>query len=211
MAAQVLRAESVSLRQWAENTHICYKTAWRMFRDGRLPKHVRAERLPTGTIRLYTRPNQQVLASDPSSAVIYARIHPRQLRDTLETQISSCKAFCHSHGWIVTKVVREITAGSGLSRRKLRKLLDNPPGRLVVLRQTVISRFDFALVDECLRQIGCSIVVIDQSDEQEPSIGSAVLADLIDAISHTCRRRYGQKRGALLIESLEKLIRTKTL
>lgn len=38
----------MKLAMWAKANGLTYKTAWRMFRDGKLPAH--AEKLPTGTI-----------------------------------------------------------------------------------------------------------------------------------------------------------------
>lgn len=43
--------QGVRLPRWARDTGISYQTAWRMWRDGRLP--FRAVQLPTGTIIVY--------------------------------------------------------------------------------------------------------------------------------------------------------------
>jgi putative resolvase len=207
----VLHPDPLSLRQWAENHKIVYKTAWRMYKEGRLPKSLRVERLPTGTIRLYpaSGAQDQVEVSENERAVIYARIHPRQKRTQLETQVTACKSFCHSKGWIISQVIREVAPTFGVKREKLKKLLESPPPRLVILNQTVLSRFDFEAISSCLARAGCRVTIIDESDEIDGS--GALLEDLVDAISVTCRRHYGQKRGALLIEALVKLIQTKTL
>ena len=207
MGQPVTHSDALSLKQWAQNNHIAYRTAWRMYRSNRLPKSLRAEQLPTGTIRLYPATTTPELgAAVTKGAVIYARIHPRQSKVDLDAQIEACKTFCFSHGWIVLDVIREVAGAVGEKRGKLRRLMENPPCRLVILTRTVMSRFDFTIIEECLKRCGCFITVIDES--QEISGEGAALEDLVDAISLTCRKHYGQKRGALLVEALQKLLKT---
>jgi putative resolvase len=179
-----------------------------MYRDNRLPKSLRVEKLPTGVIRLY--PDAKLQTSPKrGDAVIYARINPRYCRSYLEAQVSACKLYCFSMGWVVKEVIREIAPGTGQKRPKLSRLLDNPPARVVVLTQSVLSRFDFALIAKILAYAGCAVTVLDQS--QEMGNEGAVLEDIIDAISMTCNRHYGIKRGALLVEALKKILRNNDL
>ncbi len=183
-----------------------------MYRNGRLPESIKAERLPTGTIRIYPAAEPAATYFDQSvqrKVVVYARIHPRLPRTRLEEQVVSCKAFCHARGWIISEVVREIGSGVESDRSKLKKLMADPPARIVVLAPSVISRFDFALIEQCFKSKDCALTVIDESEEIEGSGGA--LEDLVDAISTTCRCHYGQKRGALLIDALLKLIKEKSI
>ena len=206
MGPTVIQTDALSLRQWAADNRIAYRTAWRMYRSNRLPKSVRAEQLPTGTIRLFpTSPgSDKPQVRTNKGAVIYARIHPRQSKLDLDAQVEACKTCCFSKGWIVTEVIREAASGVGSKRDKLRRLIENPPCQLVVLTRTVMSRFDFTIIEECLKRSGCFITVLDESQELFGPGGA--LEDVIDAISITCRKHYGSKRGALLIESLLKLL-----
>ena len=197
----------LSLRQWALEHQVSYRTAWRMYRDKRFPESVRVEQLPTGTIRVY--PETHPEAGMKGDAVIYARVNPRYCRKYLEAQVTACKSFCLSAGWVVKNVIREIAPGVGPKRPKLARLLRNPPSRVVILTQSVLSRFDFALIEQSLARCGCVVTVLDQSQELAGEGGA--LEDIIDAISMTCARHYGIKRGALLMEALKKILRNSPL
>jgi len=57
----------MKLSGWAKANGLTYKTAWRMWRDGRLP--IPAEQLPTGTVIVH--PPQTVAVE---AVALYARV-----------------------------------------------------------------------------------------------------------------------------------------
>jgi putative resolvase len=204
MVRQVFTTDSpLSLSQWAAKTGITYRTAWRMTRAGKLPKGLEVEQLPTGTIRLREKalPPKTVENKD---AVIYARIPNDGFSRALNEQIQKCKSFCFAKGWVVRDVIKEEAPGLGSRRYKLARMLKAGPCRLVIASPTVLTRYDFDLVELSLISAGFELVVIDRSEETHGEGGA--LEDLIHAVSITCRRHYGRKRGALLVEMLQKVI-----
>ena len=56
----------MKLSEWAKRQGISYRTAWRWFKDGKLP--VEAAQTPTGTILI------KELAPAPLQVAIYARV-----------------------------------------------------------------------------------------------------------------------------------------
>jgi putative resolvase len=182
---------------------ISYRTAWRMVRDGKLPPPCRAVQFKTGTIRIF---EEKADKNPPKSsrAVIYARINTRTAIEDLDEQVRNCRFFCHARGWEVERVVREQAPGFGPKRRKLHSLLVAPPPRLVVSRPSVLSRFDIAVTEILLRNLGCELTVVDRDREQLGQGGA--LEDLTDAISSTCNLHYGLKRGRALVEDLNRLV-----
>jgi putative resolvase len=194
-----------SLAEWGKTQGISYKTAWRMFKNGLLPDNLQAERLPTGTIRIreIVIPIPPVPAQD-LEAVIYARINPRQNPKELEDQIVLCRSFCAARGWTILRTQREIAPAVGVRRQKLYRLLNPPPRRLVISKPSILSRFDFRLLDICLRNCRCDLIVVDESDEGNGEGGA--MADLVDAVSVICHRHYGVKRGNLMLEEFRKVI-----
>ena len=192
-----------SLGRWARRCGISYRTAWRWFRDDKLPEDVVAEQMPTGTIlirdgRIPRSPGHE------GEAVIYARINPRQEQSVIHEQIESCRSFCVARGWTITKIVREIAPGVGLQRVKLARLIQQRTPRLVVAAPSVLSRFDFRLYEALWQNMESELIVVDRSDE----IGSrgGALEDLTDAINMICHRHYGPKRGNALVELLSRVI-----
>ena len=196
---------ALTVSEWAKSEKISYKTAWRMIRRERLPNNLRVVRLPTGSIRLHLQSEEQPQPLEKlDNTVIYARVNPRESRERLDLQVEFCRSFCAAKGWTIQRTVREIAPSVGASRQKLQRLLDPPPKRLVMATTTILSRFDFQLLETCLKHMGCELIVIDQSEEREGQGGA--LEDLIDAISITCHRQYGFKRGNLLVEMLRKIL-----
>ena len=182
---------------------ISYKTAWRRAKEGNLPKPFECIRFGNGTIRVI-RVDPKPIADAEKGAVIYARINSRSNEADLSEQIRTCADFCYGRGWQVERVVSERAPGFGPKRRKLQALLAAPPERLVVARPSVVSRFDLAVTEILLRNLGCQLVVISQEPEVKGSGGA--LEDLTDAISSTCHLHYGPKRGRALVQDLNRLI-----
>lgn len=192
-----------SLGRWAKRCGISYRTAWRWFRDNRLPEDVIAEQMPTGTI-LIRDGRVSRNAGQVEEAVIYARVNPRQDQSLLHEQIELCRSFCMARGWTIKRIVREVAPGVGLQRVKLTRLIQQRTPRLVVATPTVLSRFDFRLYDTLWQTVDSELVVVDRSEEIGGRGGA--LEDLVDAINIICHRHYGPKRGSALVELLGRVI-----
>jgi putative resolvase len=196
-----LRTES--LGRWAKRCGISYRTAWRWFRDNRLPEDVVAEQMPTGTILVRDGRIPKGL-EQAEEAVIYARINPRQEPSLLHEQIESCRAFCLARGWVITRVVREVAPGVGPQRIKLARLIEQGTPRLVVASPSVLSRFDFRFYEALWQNMDNELIVVDRSDEFAGRGGA--LEDLTDAINIICHRHYGPKRGSALVQILNRVV-----
>jgi putative resolvase len=197
-----LHAES--LGRWARRCGVSYRTAWRWFRDQKLPEDVVAEQMPTGTIlirdgRLPRTPE------DKKQAVIYARTNPREEQSAMRQQIESCRSFCVARGWVVSKIVREVAPGVGPQRIKLARLIQQGTPRLVIATPSVLSRCDFGFYEALWQRMESELIVVDRSDEIAGEGGA--LEDLTDAINITCHRHYGPKRGNALVQILNRVIR----
>ena len=192
-----------SLSRWAKRCGISYRTAWRWFRDNRLPEDVIAQQMPTGTILIRDgRISRDAGAVE--EAVIYARVNPREDFSLLQVQIESCRSFCMARGWTIKRIVREVAPGVGLQRVKLTRLIQQRTPRLVVATPSVLSRFDFRLYDTLWQHMDSELVVVDRSEEIGGHGGA--LEDLPDAINIICHRHYGPKRGSALVELLGRVI-----
>jgi predicted site-specific integrase-resolvase len=195
--------QAMTLRKWADGMGLSYRTAWRMVRMGKLPNSYRAVKFKTGTIRII-----EVKGSPPvkkiDHAVVYARINSRSEESDMDEQIRVCRVFCLARGWQVERVICERAPGFGPKRRRLHALLVSPPAVLVVATPSVLSRFDIAVTEILLRNLGCQLVVVDRDREFNGTGGA--LEDLTDAISATCHLHYGLKRGRALVEDLNRLV-----
>lgn len=175
----------MKLKQWADGQGIAYMTAWRWFRDGKLP--IPAYRTATGMILVEaTRPVTTTLAT-----YVYGRVSTYAKKDDLNRQVERCAEFCLSNGWQVARVVKEVASGMNDHRPKLNKLLALPPGRLVVMHKDRLTRFGFGYFEQLMPKLGWELVVINRDADDRDDL----LKDLVAIITSFCCRLYGLRRG----------------
>src|SRR5208337_3225573 len=95
----------MKLSTWAKRQGISYRTAWRWFKDGKLP--VVAEQTKTGTILIKDEEPQL------NAVAIYARVSSTDQKKDLERQIARLLLYANAKGWVVAQTITEI--GSGLN------------------------------------------------------------------------------------------------
>jgi putative resolvase len=95
----------MKLSAWAKSVGISYRTAWRWYKEGKLP--VEAEQTPTGTI-IIKEPREE-----GNQAAIYARVSSHDQKEGLEKQVGRLIMFANERKLFVTQTVVEI--GSALN------------------------------------------------------------------------------------------------
>ena len=90
----------MKLSVWAKENGLTYRTAWRMWRDGRLP--VPAEQLATGTVLVH--PPQ---AQAAESVALYARVSSGDQKADLERQLGRLAEYASREKLTVTRSVFE--------------------------------------------------------------------------------------------------------
>jgi|SRR5919202_6285261 predicted site-specific integrase-resolvase len=103
----------MKLSEWAKLQGISYKTAWRWFKEGKLP--VPIEQTATGTI-LVKLPD-----SNEGLVAVYARVSSADQKPDLDRQIARLSARVTAVGFPVGLVVMEIGSGLNGHRPKLMK------------------------------------------------------------------------------------------
>jgi predicted site-specific integrase-resolvase len=115
----------MKLSTWAKAQGISYRTAWRWFKEGKLP--VVAEQTKTGTILIKEN-------SQPINAVaIYARVSSRDQKKDLDPQISRLVQYANAKGWVVAETITEIGSGLNGHRPKLMKILTNSNIKIILV------------------------------------------------------------------------------
>ncbi|MFF5208611.1 recombinase family protein [Streptosporangium sp. NPDC000396] len=108
----------MKLAQWARSQGIHPQTAYRWFREGKMP--VPARRLPTGTIVV-----DAPAADSPGGAALYARVSSHDQRADLDRQTARLTSFATSAALAVVASVTEIGSGVNERRPKLMRLLSD--------------------------------------------------------------------------------------
>ena len=104
----------MKLSQWAKKNGITYHTAWKLFRDGKLP--VRSRQLETETILVY---EDEPAASSASKVAVYARVSGSDQKSDLDRQVGRLCAAAIAAGTPASVIVAEVGSGMNGARPKL--------------------------------------------------------------------------------------------
>jgi putative resolvase len=118
--------EWVKLAEWARVNRVHPQTAYRCFRQGRMP--VPARWLASGTIWVDT-----AAAAPVGGAVLYARVSSHDQRSDLDRQVARFAGWAAGQGLAVAEVVREVGSGMNGWRPKLRRVLSDPSVTVIVV------------------------------------------------------------------------------
>ena len=180
----------VNLRQWAIANGLHPQTAYKWFRDGKLP--VPAYR--AGNLILIGDPERPVSpAGSPavSNTVVYARVSSADQKSDLDRQVARVVMWATGSGRTVSQVVTEVGSGLNGKRRKLNSLLaDVSVTEIVVEHRDRLTRFGFEYLSSALAASGRTITVVDDGD-----VADDLVRDMTEVLTSLCARVYG-RRGA---------------
>ncbi|MDA8065091.1 MAG: IS607 family transposase [Thermaerobacter sp.] len=170
----------MKLSQWAKEQGVSYRTAWRWFRDGKLP--VAAEQLPTGTILVKeARPAA-------NTAAIYARVSSTDQAGDLDRQVARVAEHLNAQGIAVIRTVREVGSGLNGHRPKLLRLLADPKLSMVAVEhRDRLMRFGAEYVEAALAAQGRKLLVVDPEEMKDD-----LVQDMIDVLTSFYARLYGR-------------------
>jgi putative resolvase len=172
----------MKLSAWAKANGLTYKTAWRMWRDGRLP--IPAEQLPTGTVIVHPPP-----APSAEAVALYARVSSADQKADLERQLGRLADDASRERLTVIRSVSEIGSGLNGHRAKVMRLLADPAVRtLVVEHRDRLARFGAEYIEAALAAGGRKLVVVDQAEMNDD-----LVQDMVDVLTSFCARLYGRR------------------
>ena len=172
----------MKLSAWAKANGLTYKTAWRMWRDGRLP--IPAEQLPTGTVLVHPPP-----APSAEAVALYARVASADHKADLERQLGRLADDASRERLTVIRSVSEIGSGLNGHRAKVMRLLADPAVRTIVVEpRDRLARFGAEYIEAALAAAGRKLVVVDQAERKDD-----LVPDMVDVLTSFCARLYGRR------------------
>ena len=165
---------AVKLREWAAREGVHYQTAWRWWRDGRLP--VPARQTATGAIVVEV----PAAGGVAPGVVVYARVSSHDQRAGLDRRVARVTEWVTGQGLVVAEVVREVGSGLNGKRPKLRRVLSDPSATVIVVEH----------LDAALAAQGRRVLVADPGETLDD-----LVRDMIEVLTSMCARLYG-RRGA---------------
>lgn len=171
----------MKLSVWAKSQGISYKTAWRMWKDGRLP--VPAEQMATGTVIVHAEPEKA------SGAALYARVSSADQKNDLDRQLARLTEFAVGQKLSIVDAVKEVGSGLNGHRKGMIRLLHNAAVQTIVVEhRDRLMRFGFEYVEAALAAQGRRIVVIEPEEMTDD-----IVRDLHEVIVSMCARLYGKR------------------
>jgi putative resolvase len=174
----------VKLAEWARANGVHPQTAYRWFREDRMP--VPARRLEPGTIWVDAAP-----ADESGRVVVYARVSSHDQRHDLDRRVARLTGRATANGHTAGEVVTG--AGSGLNgkRPKLRRILPDPSASVVVAEhRDRPAGFGAEHPGAALPAHGRKVAAADPGETADD-----LVRDMTGVLTSMCARLYG-RRGA---------------
>jgi predicted site-specific integrase-resolvase len=172
----------MKLSAWAKANGLTYKTAWRMWRDGKLP--IPAEQLATGTVIVHP-PEAPVV----DAVALYARVSGADQKADLERQLGRLADYASREKLTVVRSVSEIGSGLNGHRAKIMRLLVDPTVQtLVVEHRDRLARFGSEYIEATLTASGRRLIVVDEAEMKDD-----LVQDMVDVLTSFCARLYGRR------------------
>lgn len=177
----------VNLREWALEQGIHPQTAYKWFRQGKLP-------VPA------TKMGKLILVGDLSSSarkghgstVIYARVSSADQKSDLDRQVARVLSWATEHGYSVDRVISEVASALNGHRRKFLSLLrDKTVDTILVEHRDRFCRFGTEYVEAALQAQGRHLVVVDPSE-----VDDDLVRDATELLTSLCARLYGRRSAA---------------
>ena len=166
----------MKLREWAAREGVHYQTAWRWWRDGKLP--VPARQTETGTILV----ELPALGSADVGVMVYARVSSHDQRADLDRQVARLTEWATGQGLVVAEVVREVGSGLNGKRPKLRRVLSDPSATVIVVEhRDRLARFGVEHLDAVLAAQGRRVLVADPGETADD-----LVRDMIEVLTAMC-------------------------
>lgn len=177
----------VNLREWALSQGVHPQTAYKWFREGKLPVPARK----MGKLILVGD-----LANSPAQhrgrTVVYARVSSADQKPDLDRQVARVLSWATEHGYEIGQVVTEVGSALNGKRRKFLSLLgDSSATVILVEHRDRFARFGAEYVSAALAAAGRRLVVVDDAQ-----VDDDLVRDMTEILTSMCARLYGKRAAA---------------
>lgn len=176
----------MNLREWALSQGVHPQTAYKWFREGKLPVPARKMGKLILVGDLADRPAQR-----RGRTVVYARVSSADQKPDLDRQVARVISWGTEHGYEIGQVVTEVGSALNGKRRKFLALLEDSSATVVLVEhRDRFARFGAEYVSAALGAAGRQLVVVDDAE-----VDDDLVRDMTEILTSMCARLYG-KRGA---------------
>lgn len=172
------------MKEWARQQGVHPVTAYRWYREGKLPVPARR----AGRLILVDAP----AARAAGTVAVYARVSSADQRADLDRQVARVTAWTAAGGLAVGRVVTEVGSALNGKRRKFLALLrDETVSVIVVEHRDRFARFGAEYVEAALSAQGRRLLVVDPEE-----VDDDLVRDVTEILTSLCARLYGRRAAA---------------
>jgi putative resolvase len=176
----------MKLVDWAEKQGINYMTAWRWFKQDKMP--VKTVQTPSGMILVEVE-DDSATRTHPKSTAIYARVSSHDQKKDLDGQVARMSIYAAKNELVVTKVLTEIGSGLNGNRKKLLSALADPSVEVILVEhKDRLTRFGFEYIETLLKSQGRKVIVAGENE-----VTDDLVRDMIEVLTSFCARLYGKR------------------
>jgi len=176
----------VNLKEWAAREGVHHVTAYRWFREGKLPVPARR----AGRLILV-----DPAATEPAAqgvTVVYARVSSADQKPDLDRQVARVTTWATGQHLTVSRVVTEVGPALNGRRKKFLVLLRDPAvSTIVVEHRDRFARFGAEYVEAALSAQGRRLLVVDPVE-----VDDDLVRDVTEILTSLCARLYGRRAAA---------------
>ena len=174
----------MNLTEWARQQGVHPQTAYRWFREGKLP--VPAVRVNSRSVLVSA---DAPTRAETNACGLYARVSSHDQKDDLDRQLARLTKWAADAGGQVVRVEAEVGSGINGTRTKVRRMLADPKVTVVVVEhRDRLGRMNTELVESALAAHGRRIVVLDDGE-----VDDDLVRDMVEVLTSFCARLYGRR------------------
>jgi predicted site-specific integrase-resolvase len=175
----------VNLKQWAEREGVHHVTAYRWFREGKLP-------VPARRVGRLILVEPDAIERPAGLAAVYACVSSAEQKPDLDRQVARVTAWATGRGLSVDRVVTEVGSALNGDRGKFLALLGDPGvSTIVVEHRDRFVRFGAEYVEAALSAQGRRLLVVDPAE-----VDDDLVRDMTEVLTSMCARLYGRRAAA---------------
>jgi predicted site-specific integrase-resolvase len=174
----------VNLKEWAQREGVHHVTAYRWFREGKLP-------VPARRVGRLILVDPAATAPPPATetTVVYARVSSTDQKPDLDRQVARVTEWATQRGLTVGRVVTEVGSALNGKRKKFLALLaDSEVTTIVVEHRDRFARFGAEYVEAALTAQGRRLLVVDPAE-----VDDDLVRDVTEILTSLCARLYGRR------------------
>ena len=177
----------MNLREWALSQGVHPQTAYKWFREGKLPVPARKMGKLILVGDLADRPAQH-----RGRTVVYARVSSADQKPDLDRQVARVISWGTEHGYEIGQVATEVGSALNGKRRKFLALLEDSSATVVLVEhRDRFARFGAEYVSAALGAAGRQLVVVDDAE-----VDDDLVRDMTEILTSMCARLYGKRAAA---------------